>query len=95
MAARLIIEVDGSRHGEDDTKMRDEKRTLWLEAEGYRVIRFWNNEVSENAAGVLDVIYAALYGSREAEPVPLKHKRYRAHPTPSRFARRPSASRGG
>src|ERR1700687_1025841 len=49
MAVRLIIEVDGSHHGEGDTKKRDEKRSLWLEAEGYRVIRFWNNEITQNA----------------------------------------------
>jgi len=95
MAARLIIEVDGSHHGEDDTKKRDEKRSQWLETEGYRVIRFWNNDVTQCTEGVLDVIYAALYGSRESEPAQLKHERRRAHPTPARAARQPSPSRGG
>ena len=95
MAARLIIEIDGSHHGEDETKKRDEKRSQWLETEGYRVIRFWNNDVTQSPEGVLDVIYAALYGSRESEPVRLKHERSRAHPTPARSARRPSPSRGG
>ncbi len=42
MAARLIIEVDGSQHGHDDIRRRDDARTRWLEAEGYRVMRFWN-----------------------------------------------------
>src|SRR5258706_14196813 len=46
MAARLIIEVDGSQHGRDDLRKRDEGRTRWLEAEGYRVIRFWNNDLN-------------------------------------------------
>src|SRR6266853_474097 len=94
MAARLIIEVDGSHHGEGDTKKRDGERSQWIEADGYRVIRFWNNEVTQTAAGVLDVFYAALYGSRKSEPAPLKHARRRDHPTPARSARRPSPSRG-
>ena len=101
MAARLVIEVDGSHHGEEPNQARDEGRTRWLDSEGYRVVRFWNNDITQNPAGVLDVIYAALYGSREAEPRALKHKRKRAdiahavHPTPARSARRPSPSRGG
>jgi very-short-patch-repair endonuclease len=95
MAARLIIKIDGSHHGEDDTRKRDEKRSQWLETEGYRVIRFWNNDVTQHTEGVLDVIYAALYGSRESEPAPLKHERSRTHPPPARAARRPSPSRGG
>jgi very-short-patch-repair endonuclease len=101
MAARLVIEIDGSHHGEEDIKARDDERTRWLESEGYQVIRFWNNDIVQNPAGVLDVVYAALYGSRDAEPRALKHERRRAdsanpvHPTPARFARRPSPFRGG
>src|SRR5262249_28586808 len=44
MAARLVIEVDGSQHGIGDKIVRDETRTRWLEAAGYRVVRFWNND---------------------------------------------------
>jgi very-short-patch-repair endonuclease len=101
MAARLVVEIDGSQHGEEERRLRDETRTRWLENEGYRVIRFWNNDIVQNPEGVLDVIYAALYGSRDAEPKPMKHERKRievadaVHPTPARFARRPSPSRGG
>ena len=97
MAARLVIEIDGSQHGNESNKARDEARTRWLESEGYRVIRFWNNDIVQNAEGVLDVIYAALYGSREIEPRPLKHERRARHdhPTPARAARRPSPSMGG
>jgi very-short-patch-repair endonuclease len=95
MAARLVIEIDGSQHGAKENLQRDVARTRWLESEGYRVIRFWNNDIVQNPAGVLDVIYAALYGSRESEPTKFKHERSRAHPTPARSARRPSPSRGG
>ena len=97
-AARLIIEIDGSQHGEDANRSKDAARTRWLAAEGYRVLRFWNNEVSQNIRGVLETIYAALYGSRDAEPRALKHERHRrpaAHPTPTAFGGRPSPSRGG
>ena len=99
-AARLVIEVDGSQHGDDAHRDRDHSRTRWLETEGYRVLRFWNNEVTHQIDGVLEVIYAELYGAREAEPRVLKHERHRHaarenHPTPARSARRPSPSRGG
>src|SRR5205807_1743283 len=55
MAARLIIEIDGSQHGEEKNLQRDEARTRWLESEGYRVIRFWNNDIVQTPQGVLDV----------------------------------------
>jgi very-short-patch-repair endonuclease len=56
--ARLIIEIDGSQH---DAALPDEaERTRFLEREGYRVLRFWNNEVLTNLEGVYDVIAAAL-----------------------------------
>jgi very-short-patch-repair endonuclease len=57
-AAKLIIEVDGGQHATD--QQRDDQRTRWLEARGYRVIRFWNNDVLENTEGVLQTIQQAL-----------------------------------
>lgn len=56
--AKLIIEVDGSQHHE--LSMQDHLRTTWLEAQGWKVLRFWNNEVLQNTHGVLDEIYNAL-----------------------------------
>src|SRR5690242_13287306 len=90
MAARLVIEVDGSQHGEEPNLSRDTHRTTWLEAEGYRVVRFWNSDITCNIQGVLDVIYGALYGSRENNPQPLTHfrrSRTADHPTPARVPR--------
>jgi very-short-patch-repair endonuclease len=75
MAARLVIEVDGSQHGDIAVKTRDDARTRWLEREGYRVIRFWNNDLTENMQGVLEVIHAAVHGSRDPDAVMLKHRR--------------------
>jgi very-short-patch-repair endonuclease len=54
--ARLIIEVDGGQHSPD----RDAVRTEFLNGEGYRVLRFWNNDVLQNLDGVLVTISAAL-----------------------------------
>lgn len=51
----LIIEVDGGQHDYD--KEKDMQRTQWLKNEGFRVIRFWNNEVLYNCQGVLEKIY--------------------------------------
>jgi very-short-patch-repair endonuclease len=60
LAARLIVEVDGSQHGTDGGKRRDDVRTRWLNAEGYRVLRFWNNDVMSRTKFVMEVIYRAI-----------------------------------
>jgi very-short-patch-repair endonuclease len=60
LAKRLIIEVDGSQHGDEDGLKRDEVRTQWLQSEGYRVIRFWNNDVMSKTDAVMDAIYNAI-----------------------------------
>jgi very-short-patch-repair endonuclease len=76
-AKRLIVELDGGHHNEDETARRDNVRQLWLEREGYRVIRFWNSEITGDLAAVLERVYVVLYGSREAEVASLKHHRRR------------------
>ena len=55
--ARLIIEVDGGQHADS---LRDAVRDKWLIDRNYRILRFWNNGVSRNLAGVLEVIVTAL-----------------------------------
>jgi very-short-patch-repair endonuclease len=50
--AKLIVEIDGGQH--DQQRERDSDRTATLEAMGYLVLRFWNNEVMQNTAGVLE-----------------------------------------
>jgi very-short-patch-repair endonuclease len=55
---RLVIEVDDGQHVIQ--QIDDGKRTTWLEEHGFRVIRFWNNEVLENDEGVLERIVAVL-----------------------------------
>lgn len=51
---KLIIELDGSQHLEQQGY--DAERTVFLEAKGYRVLRFWNNDVLDNLDGVLQTI---------------------------------------
>lgn len=48
----LVIELDGSQHAEATVIMADAERTKWLESQGFRVIRFWDNEVIQNLEGV-------------------------------------------
>jgi very-short-patch-repair endonuclease len=63
--AKLIVEVDGAQH----TDGVDATRTAILEGEGYRVIRFWNNEVLCNPDGIWAAIDAALL-DRHPAPTP-------------------------
>jgi very-short-patch-repair endonuclease len=44
-SAKLIVELDGSQHGEKTNVARDTERTAFLESEGYRVLRIWNGEL--------------------------------------------------
>jgi very-short-patch-repair endonuclease len=55
---KLVIELDGSQHA---GASYDEKRGARLAANGYRVLRFWNNDVFENMDGVLEAIFDAIH----------------------------------
>jgi len=55
--ARLIVEADGGQH---NSAAADEQRDTWLRAQGFTVMRFWNNEIMQNLAGVLETIMAAV-----------------------------------
>jgi very-short-patch-repair endonuclease len=54
--ARVVVEVDGGQH----SVQADANRTAMIEAEGYRVVRFWNHEVLGNAEGCARVLVTAL-----------------------------------
>jgi very-short-patch-repair endonuclease len=65
----LVVELDGSQHVERSEK--DESRTIWLNSQGFTVIRFWNNLIFEDLDSVLETIGIAL----TATPHPtLPHK---------------------
>ena len=55
---RLVIEIDGSQH--IDTAEYDQQRTEHLSALGYKVLRFWNNDVFNNISGVLNAIVSSI-----------------------------------
>jgi very-short-patch-repair endonuclease len=53
---RLIVEADGGHHGDE----ADKRRTAYLKAQGFRILRFWNNDILNNEEGVLQCILDAL-----------------------------------
>ena len=56
----LIIEIDGGQHNEPDKIIYDKERSDYFQEQGYRVIRFWNDEVWNNIEGVIEkIIYEA------------------------------------
>ncbi len=69
---RLVSEVDGRQHGEAAQAAHDDERTRWLQARGYRVVRFWSNEVTSNMPGVLAAVsfHLSELPSRAGRPPP-------------------------
>jgi len=65
---KLVIEIDGGQHGQAAQFKRDVKRDAYLRRNGYRVLRFWNNDVRENIEGVLSLICEALNRANAPHP---------------------------
>jgi very-short-patch-repair endonuclease len=59
-SAMLVIEIDGATHGADQEIAHDQRRTAFLEAQGYRVVRFSNHQIYENVGAVVDEIARVL-----------------------------------
>ncbi|MCQ2003454.1 endonuclease domain-containing protein [Rhizobium sp. NRK18] len=55
----LVVEIDGAQHADSQV---DDIRTGWLNANGYSVLRFWNDEVLKERRAVLETILAVLEG---------------------------------
>ncbi len=68
LSKKLIVECDGSQHLEQENY--DEKRTHFLEAQGYKVIRFWNDMILQETTLVLEVIYDALEEPSQPSSLP-------------------------
>jgi len=68
LEARLIVEVDGSQHVESEYDVHRDAR---LRSQGFRMLRFWNNDVLARTTGVQAAIYAALNGGARASSIPL------------------------
>ena len=58
---KLIIEIDGGQHNEPSNIEYDKIRTEFLESKGYKVIRFWNNDIDKNIEGVFIEIDKYIY----------------------------------
>ena len=69
-AKRLVIELDGGQHGGEAHATQDAARDAYMRANGYRVLRFWNNDVMQNLNGVLETIVGALSASPPTIPDP-------------------------
>jgi very-short-patch-repair endonuclease len=57
--AKVIVEIDGSQHGDPDHVAHDAKRTRYLNSRGYKVLRFWNEDVMGDCGAVVEAILRA------------------------------------
>src|SRR5437588_2005341 len=71
--SRLVIELDGGQHNEARGIAADAQRTADLNARGYRVLRFWNNDVLTDVEGVMETIAAAVRDAGPPPPTPPRH----------------------
>ncbi len=67
---RLAIEVDGGQHNQTEQHARDRQRTDYLQAQGLRVMRYWNNDVLQNLTGVLEHLRMHMTANRDTSPHP-------------------------
>lgn len=58
---RLIVELDGGQHNDQESRIYDEDRTKYLEAFGMKVLRFWNGDVLKNFENVIELIWKELH----------------------------------
>jgi very-short-patch-repair endonuclease len=70
LKSKLVIEIDGAQHGEPTGLRQDAERDVRLSAGSFGVLRFWNNEVNENLAGVVERSIARQW--RGTPPVSLR-----------------------
>jgi len=67
---KMIIELDGGQHTISKHRQRDIKRDEWFERQGYKILRFWNNEVLTNIEGVLEEIMERCLNHPPLNPLP-------------------------
>ena len=58
--SKLIVEIDGATHSSDEAICHDERRSAFLQEQGYRVLRFWNEDIYKHLDEVRGAIVAAL-----------------------------------
>jgi len=57
---RLVIELDGGQHAQPRERLSDQQRDAWLREQGFKVLRFWNDDVLRNIEGVVETIHHEL-----------------------------------
>jgi very-short-patch-repair endonuclease len=73
--AKLVIELDGGQHFSDQGERADARRSVVIEARGFKVLRFSNHDVMTNRAGVLETIAAAVAARAPTLTLPRKRGR--------------------
>lgn len=68
---KIVVEIDGDTHGQEIQRRRDQKRDRYLTSRGYRVLRFWNNDVIENLDACIERVQLAIDAKKEAPTSPL------------------------
>ena len=76
----LVIELDGSQHNTDDGRAYDFERTKFLEALGFRVVRYWNNEVLGNTEAVLGDLWNICFHLKSKSTSPLRNYNHSSSP---------------
>jgi very-short-patch-repair endonuclease len=77
--ARLIVEADGGQHAENNN---DAVRDAFLAEQGFRVLRYWNNDILTNLEGVATAILAALEAPLSPNPSPARGEGLNGNTTP-------------
>ena len=77
---KIIIELDGGQHAMLSEKQKDVERDKWFEAQGYIVLRFWDNEVLMNMQEVLEVIRGHCFNHPPLNPLPSREGKIRKEP---------------
>ena len=67
---KVIIELDGGQHTLPEQIQKDRERDKWFEQQGYRVLRFWDNEVLRNTREVLEMIWEKCLNHPPLNPLP-------------------------
>jgi very-short-patch-repair endonuclease len=53
---KLIVELDGGQHSEPDQLEYDERRSVWLQSQGFEILRYWNFQINEEMEEVVEAI---------------------------------------
>jgi very-short-patch-repair endonuclease len=67
---KIIVELDGGQHAQPEEMQNDSMRDQWFEAQRYKVLRFWDNEVLTNTQGVVEMISKCCLSHPPLNPLP-------------------------